>query len=120
MSDRQNVQLAIERTALFQPFLDNSFSFIDGKADLLSYLPVQVTVHFYSYFKDLTGCAQANEAIAAGSSLGDLHEHLIARFPNLAAMQKSTLIAVGVEYQGRDYVLKEGDEVSLFPPVQGG
>jgi molybdopterin converting factor small subunit len=30
------------------------------------------------------------------------------------------LIAVGVDYQKGDYVLKEGDEVSLFPPVQGG
>jgi molybdopterin converting factor small subunit len=42
------------------------------------------------------------------------------RFPKLAAMQNSTLIAVGVEYQGRSYVLQEGNEVSLFPPVQGG
>ena len=32
----------------------------------------------------------------------------------------STLIAVGVDYQPKDYVLKDGDEVSLFPPVQGG
>jgi molybdopterin converting factor small subunit len=30
------------------------------------------------------------------------------------------LVAVGVEYQGPEYVLKPGDEVSLFPPVQGG
>jgi molybdopterin converting factor small subunit len=27
---------------------------------------------------------------------------------------------VGVEYQGREHVLAEGDEVSFFPPVQGG
>jgi len=27
---------------------------------------------------------------------------------------------VGVDYQDRAYVLKEADEVSLFPPVQGG
>ena len=33
---------------------------------------------------------------------------------------KSTLIAVGLYYQGPDHVLQEGDEVSLFPPVQGG
>jgi len=25
-----------------------------------------------------------------------------------------------VDYQGADYILQEGDEVSLFPPVQGG
>ena len=35
-------------------------------------------------------------------------------------MQNSTLIAVGVDYQTRSYRLQEGDEVSLFPPVQGG
>ena len=81
---------------------------------------MNITVNFYSYFKDLTGCAHTTEALAAGSSLGDLHQQVMARFPNLAAMRNSTLIAVGVEYQARDYVLKEGDEVSLFPPVQGG
>ena len=55
-----------------------------------------------------------------GGTIGDLLKHLITRFPKLGAMQNSTLAAVGVEYQGRGYVLKEGDEVSLFPPVQGG
>lgn len=58
--------------------------------------------------------------MAPGSTLGDLLDRLHARFPMVAAMQKSTLVAVGVEYQPRDYVLKDGDEVSLFPPVQGG
>ena len=81
---------------------------------------MQVKVHFYSYCKDLTGCAETTETLAAGSPLGALHEQLAARFPKLAAMKKSTLLAVGVDYQPRDYVLQEGDEVSLFPPVQGG
>lgn len=79
-----------------------------------------IRVQFWSYFKDLTGCAQANEELAAGATIGELVQHLHARFPKLVAMQNSTLIAVGVEYQGRDFVLKDGDEVSLFPPVQGG
>ncbi len=103
-----------------EAFPDHPISFIDEKAVLSSYQVVQVTVHFYSYFKELTGCPQTTEAIAAESSIGDLHQHLIARFPKLGPMQKSTLVAVGVEYQGRGYVLKPGDEVSLFPPVQGG
>ena len=81
---------------------------------------MQVKVHFYSYCKDLTGCAETMATLADGSALGALHEQLAARFPKLAAMKKSTLLAVGVDYQPRDYVLKEGDEVSLFPPVQGG
>jgi len=81
---------------------------------------MRVTVHFYSYFKDLAGCAQTTENLPENSTLGELFQSLIVRFPKLAAMQKSTLMAVGVEYQDRGYRLKEGDEVSLFPPVQGG
>ena len=81
---------------------------------------MQIRISFYSYFKDLTGCNEATEEMPPGSSLDDLLKKLAGRFPKLAAMQKSTLVAVGVDYQPRDYVLKEGDEVSLFPPVQGG
>jgi molybdopterin converting factor small subunit len=81
---------------------------------------MQVHVQFHSYFKDLTGCAHTRETVSAGSTLGALHDQLMARFPKLAAMKKSTLLAVGVDYQPRDYLLQEGDEVSLFPPVQGG
>jgi len=81
---------------------------------------MRVTVCFYSFLKDVAGCGQTAETLPAGSTLNDLFRTLGARFPKLAAMQKSTLMAVGVDYQDRNYVLKEGDEVSLFPPVQGG
>ena len=83
-------------------------------------IPMQVSVQFHSYFKDLTGCGQTVETLDAGTTLGALHEKLMACFPKLAQMKKSTLIAVGLDYQARDYVLRDGDEVSFFPPVQGG
>ncbi len=79
-----------------------------------------VTVHFYSYCKELTGCAQAVETLPPGATIETLMQQLHACFPKLVPMRNSTLIAVGVDYQPRSYVLKEGDEVSLFPPVQGG
>lgn len=81
---------------------------------------MQTTVHFYSYFQELTGCAETAETLAAGTTLGELHDTLTEKFPKLAAMKRSTLLAVGVAYQPREYVLQDGDEVSLFPPVQGG
>jgi molybdopterin converting factor small subunit len=79
-----------------------------------------VTVHFYSYFKELTGCAQVVEEVAPGSTIAELQQILFARFPKLASMQNSALIAVGVDYQPKTYALQAGDEVSMFPPVQGG
>ena len=79
-----------------------------------------INVSFYSYFKDLTGVAWTMEQLPEGATLGALHLQLIKHFPRLGAMKNSTLLAVGVEYQPRDHPLQEGDEVALFPPVQGG
>lgn len=81
---------------------------------------MNVHVSFYSYFKELTGTAQTSVSLPEASPIDDLCRLLVERFPKLAGMRRSTLIAVGVEYQSGDYVLKDGDEVSLFPPVQGG
>ena len=79
-----------------------------------------IRVQFFSWFKDLTGCSAVTETLPAGSTLDDLFNKLALRFPKLGSMQKSVLIAVGMDYQDRAYVLKESDEVSIFPPVQGG
>lgn len=79
-----------------------------------------VRVQFWSYFKDLAGCAETSVTLSDGASIADLLRAVHARFPKLAAAEKSTLIAVGVDYQPRDHRLKDGDELSLFPPVQGG
>ena len=38
----------------------------------------------------------------------------------LKAAKNSTLKVVNVDYQDSNFVLSDGDEVSLFPPVQGG
>jgi MoaD family protein len=79
-----------------------------------------ITVQFFSYFKDLTGCERTDVELSAGATVGDLVKSLHGRFPRLIEMQRSTLIAVGVEYQPPEFSLSDGDEVSLFPPVQGG
>jgi MoaD family protein len=81
---------------------------------------MRVHVQFYSYFTDLTGTAECEEELHAGATLEELLQRLHQRFPRLRDMAKSTLIAVGVEYQPRQYTLQPGDEVALFPPVQGG
>ena len=81
---------------------------------------MRVNVAFYSYFKDLTGCVGFAETLPECSTLDDLVKRVTARFPKLAGLRKSMLVAVGLEYQGSGYKLKDGDEISFFPPVQGG
>jgi molybdopterin synthase sulfur carrier subunit len=79
-----------------------------------------VGVTFFSWFKDLSGCGRTTESLPEGATIEDLLRALWSRYPRLEPMQRSMLIAVGVDYQDRDYRLKPGDEVALFPPVQGG
>ena len=81
---------------------------------------MRVSVSFYSYFKELTGCPRTEETLPAGTTLGDLLNLICARFPKMGSMRKSMLVAVGVEYRDQNYVLSDGEEVALFPPVQGG
>lgn len=81
---------------------------------------LNVTIQFFSYFRELTGLDRLERAIPEGTRLGELHDKLCAEHPALNEMSRSTLLAVGVDYQTRDYQLRDGDVVSLFPPVQGG
>ena len=81
---------------------------------------MKIPVTFYSYFKDLTGTGLTTFELIESSTIADLMTQIQETFPRMKAMDRSTLIAVGVEYQDRSYVLQPGDEVSLFPPVQGG
>ena len=81
---------------------------------------MRVHVNFFSYLKELCGVDQVDQDVPEGSTAGQLVVCLLARFPAMAPAERSLLIAVGVEYQTRDYLLSAGDEVSLFPPVQGG
>jgi molybdopterin converting factor subunit 1 len=81
---------------------------------------MKVNVLFYSYFKDITGTPLVALDIPPGSTIGDLTAQLQTRFPRLKEMERSTLIAVRLEYQDKTFLLNDGDEVAFFPPVQGG
>ena len=81
---------------------------------------MRVTVKFWSYFRDHTDCSETTVEVSEGATLGTLHAQMLKLFPKLAGTEKYTLKAVGVDYQDDDFVLSDGDEVSLFPPVQGG
>lgn len=79
-----------------------------------------IQVHFYSFFREKTGCSDTSVEVGLGTTLGDLVALVHQRFPALHPFDRSTLLAVGVDYQQRSYLLREGDLVSFFPPVQGG
>jgi molybdopterin converting factor small subunit len=81
---------------------------------------VQIRVCFFARGRDLAGCAEAVESMPPGSCVRELLEKLFRRFPRLAELRSSLRVAVGLDYQNGDCVLRDGDEVSILPPTQGG
>ncbi|HAV62843.1 MAG TPA: thiamine S protein [Verrucomicrobiales bacterium] len=81
---------------------------------------MNIKVQFFSYIRDLTGLTEVDRQVPDGWTLGRLHDALCEEYPPLQEMSRSTLLAVGVDYEQRTYLLKDGDVVSFFPPVQGG
>jgi molybdopterin converting factor small subunit len=79
-----------------------------------------ITVHFWSYFRDLTGIKSDQFEVPAGTRVGSFLDVVYSRHSALVPLRGSALVAVGVEYADSNQVLEPGSEVSLFPPVQGG
>lgn len=81
---------------------------------------MEVRVRFFSHLRDLAATGETNLKIEEGSTVEDLLQRLYANRPALKTADKTILVAAGVEFVGREYVVREGDEISIMPPVQGG
>jgi molybdopterin converting factor small subunit len=81
---------------------------------------VKVRVQFFSRLRDVAGVSEMELEVSEPTTAAGLLETIYSRTPALREWDKSILMASGVEFVGRDYVLEPGDEISIMPPVQGG
>ncbi len=81
---------------------------------------MNVTVQCFSFLRQLVGCNELKLDLPASATVADLLAELYRRFPRLRETERTTLIAVGVEFAKRDEKLTDGVVVSLMPPLQGG
>ncbi|MEY2573386.1 MAG: molybdopterin synthase sulfur carrier subunit [Verrucomicrobiota bacterium] len=81
---------------------------------------MKVQVQFFSRLRDLVGQSEMDLEVPEQTTAADLLGQLYSRTPALRDWDKSILIASGVEFVGRDYILKPDDQISVMPPVQGG
>ena len=81
---------------------------------------MKVHVQFFSRLRDLAGTSAMELDVPEPGRASDLLEILYAMTPALRDWDKSILVAAGLEFVERDYVLKPGEDISIMPPVQGG
>ena len=77
-------------------------------------------MQFFSRLRDLVGAQSVELDVPEQTTAADLLGIVYTKTPALREWDKSILIASGLEFVGRDYALKAGDEISIMPPVQGG
>ncbi|HEV2175684.1 MAG TPA: molybdenum cofactor biosynthesis protein MoaE [Terriglobia bacterium] len=81
---------------------------------------MNVKVLFFGLTRDLTGFGQEQAEVQDGDRLGDLWRRYEDRFPRLAEISASLVVAVNQEVAEQSLALADGDEVAFLPPVSGG
>ncbi len=79
-----------------------------------------VHVQFFSHLRDAAGISEFDLELPDSSTVADLLHQLYARTPALRSWDSSVLIGVDVEFVGRNYLLRGGEQIAIMPPVQGG
>lgn len=81
---------------------------------------MNVRVLFFASLHERVKRREHSWSLADGATVGDLWSAMVAAFPTLEPMSGAVTFAVNREYVDREYVLADGDEVAVIPPVSGG
>ncbi len=81
---------------------------------------IQCTVLFFAQVRDVVARDRLEIELPTGSTVRDLRQHLITRFPTIADQSQHLAVAVNVRYAADSTKLHRGDVVALIPPVSGG
>jgi len=81
---------------------------------------MKVRVRLFARLREVAGVGVFEQDLSQGATVEDLVAALHAGYPCLAGLTARTIISVNQAFASPDQVLREGDEVAIFPPVSGG
>jgi MoaE-MoaD fusion protein len=81
---------------------------------------VKVRVLFFGAARDVVDQNPLEISLASPATVASAFQSLVAKFSDLERFGRSLLFAVNQEYATPDTLLKENDELAVFPPVSGG
>jgi molybdopterin synthase catalytic subunit len=81
---------------------------------------VKVRVLFFGAARDAVDRNPLDISVAAPATVASAFQSLLKRYSDLERFGRSLLFAVNQEYATPETMLKENDELAVFPPVSGG
>lgn len=80
---------------------------------------MEIEALLFASYREKAGVGRLRLDLNDGATVGDMAGAMRAKFPGLPEAER-IVVAVNNEYQEHDFVLSDGDEVALIPPVSGG
>ncbi|NNE30628.1 MAG: MoaD/ThiS family protein [Saprospiraceae bacterium] len=80
---------------------------------------MKIRLTSFGIAKDIVGQKEMEIDIETGSSIAQLKDILINRYPDFSALT-SLSFAVDEEYREDGYTISENQQVIIIPPVSGG
>ena len=80
---------------------------------------MEIEALLFASYREKAGAGRLTLDLSDGATVGDMARAMRAKFPGLPEAER-IVVAVNNEYQEHDFVLSDGDEVALIPPVSGG
>lgn len=81
---------------------------------------MNVTVRLFAGYRERAGKGSLSLDLPAQATVGALVDEVMRRHPNLTDEPDALVAAVNDEYRDHGFMLSDGDEVALIPPVSGG
>ena len=81
---------------------------------------MKVKVKFFSAHREAVGSSEMEVEVDGGTDVNGLLNKLEVIYPELKKLADYTVLSLNHRYAGGSELLKEGDEVAIFPPVEGG
>jgi molybdopterin converting factor subunit 1 len=79
-----------------------------------------IRLQFFAIVREAAGAGECSVELGSGETVLHLLNLLCARYPGIAPYRPYLRVAVNRTYATLDYVLSEGDEVAIIPPMSGG
>lgn len=82
---------------------------------------MKIEIQLFSRLRDLASAPRLTlDGLSDSATVGDALARVYALHPAMRDWDRHLLLAVGLEYVRREEVLRDGDSLSIMPPVQGG
>ena len=81
---------------------------------------ITVKVKLFAIYQEVYQEEEIELTLPINSQVKDLVKIIIDNKPRLSNWQATTKLAVNLEFVSPNFILHDGDEVALIPPVSGG